>query len=108
MIVPRYGDKAVDDEMVSSVRNFFFMYILTWGVVSTLLMLTGLDFLSSGSAVATAMANAGPGLGPIVGPGTNFASISDPAKWLLCIAMLLGRLELTTVYILFLPDFWRN
>lgn len=108
MIVPRYRDKPVDDEMVSSVRNFFFMYVLTWGVVSTLLMFTGLDFLSSGSAVATAMANAGPGLGPVVGPGTTFASVSDPAKWLLCVAMLLGRLELTTVYILFLPDFWRN
>ena len=108
MIVPRYRDKAVDDDMVSSVRNFFFMYILTWGVISTLLMFTGLDLLSSVSAVATAMANAGPGLGPIVGPGTTFESVSDPAKWLLSIAMLLGRLELTTVYILFLPDFWRN
>lgn len=61
-----------------------------------------------GQSVAQAMANAGPGLGPIVGPATNFAAIPEPTKWLLCLAMLLGRLELTTFYVLLMPDFWRR
>ena len=104
----RYAGKAVDSEMMDSVRNFFFLYVLTFLVFSLAVMATGLDFLSSTSAVAQAMANAGPGLGPVVGPGTNFASVTDAAKLLLVLAMLLGRLELTTVYVLFITAFWRG
>jgi trk system potassium uptake protein TrkH len=106
--VLRYAGKAVDSEMMASVRNFFFLYVLTFLVFSLAVMATGLDFLSSTSAVAQAMANAGPGLGPVVGPGTNFASVTDGAKLLLVLAMLLGRLELTTVYVLFITAFWRG
>jgi len=104
----RYAGRTVDEEMASSVRNFLFMYLATFGLLSLLVMMTGLDFLSSSSAVAQAMANAGPGLGPVVGPATNFASLSDTAKYLLVLAMLLGRLELTTVYVLAMRDFWRR
>ena len=52
------------------------------------------------------MANAGPGLGLIGGPAGNFASLADPAKWLLALAMLLGRLELSTVYVMLLAAYW--
>jgi trk system potassium uptake protein TrkH len=108
VVVTRYGSRNVTDDMLSSVRTFFFMYLMTWGLLSLALMLLGLDLLSATSAVAQAMANAGPGLGPLVGPGTNFAAIPDPAKWLLALAMLLGRLEFTAVFILLVPDFWRR
>ena len=64
--------------------------------------------LAHNKAGILSMANAGPGLGPIVGPATNFAAISDTATWILSLAMLLGRLELTTVYVLFIPDYWRR
>lgn len=104
----RYAGKVVDGEMLGSVRNFFFLYILTFLVLSLAVMTTGLDFLSSTSSVAQAMANAGPGLGPVVGPATNFGSLTETAKLLLVLAMLLGRLELTTVYVLFIADFWRG
>jgi trk system potassium uptake protein TrkH len=107
IILNRYGDQPVDDEMVESVRNFFFMYLLTFFVISLLVMATGLDFLSSTSAVAQAMANAGPGLGPTVGPAANFGGVPDSAKWLLVGAMLLGRLELSTIYVLLMRDYWR-
>ncbi len=108
VLVDRYGGQIVSDDMMASVRNFFFIYFLTFGVLSMAVIATGLDGLSSTSAVAQAMANAGPGLGPIVGPGTNFESISDAAKWLLMAAMLLGRLELATVYVVLMADFWRE
>ena len=108
VLVVRYGERSVDEPMMAAVRNFFFMYLLTFLVISLGVMATGLDFLSSTSAVAQAMANAGPGLGPVVGPAANFASIAVPAKWLLALAMLLGRLELSTIYVMLLGSYWRR
>ena len=108
VLIARYGDRRVDEGMVESVRNFFFMYVLSFLVLSLAVMATGLDFLSSTSAVAQAMANAGPGLGPVVGPAANFGSLAAPAKWLLALAMLLGRLELSTVYVMLFGVYWRS
>lgn len=108
VLLVKYGDQPVDGKMIASVRNFFFMYIMTWALFSTFLMFNGLDILSSVSAVAQAMANAGPGLGPVVGPGTNFASINDSSKWALSLAMILGRLELTTFFVLLSPAYWQE
>ena len=71
-------------------------------------MALDLDFLTSASAAASALANVGPGLGPIIGPAGNFSTLSDAAKWLLAFGMLLGRLELFTVLVLLLPQFWRG
>jgi trk system potassium uptake protein len=104
--IPRYAGQPVTFEMLSSVRNFFFLYILTLGFLSLALMFTGMDFLASFSSVAQAMANAGPGLTQDIGPAGNFSAVPDMAKWLLILAMLLGRLELATVYVLFLKSYW--
>ena len=106
VVVMRYEQRQLDEGTIGAVRNFFFMYMMTFAVLSLAAMATGLDFLSSTSAVAQGMANAGPGLGPVVGPATNFGSIPDVAKWVVMAAMLLGRLELATVYVVLLPDFW--
>ena len=70
--------------------------------------LTGLDFLTAASGAASAIANVGPGLGPIIGPAGTFAPLSDAAKWILAAGMLLGRLELLTVLVLLAPAFWRR
>ncbi|WEX75268.1 TrkH family potassium uptake protein [Sinorhizobium numidicum] len=108
-IVPvRFQGKSVDDAVISNVRNFFFLYIITLLLLSLMVMATGLDFLSAISSVAQGMANAGPGLGPIVGPATNFSSIPDAAKWLIVLAMILGRLELVNFFIVLQPWFWRR
>jgi len=68
----------------------------------------GLDNITSLSAAASAIANVGPGLGPIVGPAGTYSALPDTAKWLLSFGMLLGRLELFTVLVLFMPAFWRS
>ncbi|MBP2238791.1 trk system potassium uptake protein TrkH [Sinorhizobium kostiense] len=108
-IVPvRFQGKSVDDVAISNVRNFFFLYIMTLLFMSLLVMATGLDYLSAISSVAQAMANAGPGLGPLVGPATNFAAIPDTAKWLIAFAMVIGRLELVTLLVVLQPWFWRR
>ncbi len=106
VVVTRYQSKPVDEAEISAVRNFFFLYLMTLLLLSLAMMATGLDFLSATSAIAQGMANAGPGLGPVVGPATNFSSIPDTAKWLVMLAMLLGRLELATFYVVLLPAFW--
>ena len=63
------------------------------------LTLVGLDWVTALTGAATAVCNVGPGLGPIIGPAGNFASLPDSAKWLLSLGMLLGRLEILTVLV---------
>ena len=78
-------------------------------VLTTLLAMCGLDFVTSLSGAATVLNNVGPGLGPIIGPVGNFAPLPDSAKWLLAFGMLLGRLELFTIFlVLLMPAFWRG
>ncbi|MBB3993017.1 trk system potassium uptake protein TrkH [Sulfitobacter undariae] len=107
IFTPRYDGRPVTEEVLASVMSFFVFFIVTLGLVSVALSMTGLDFVTSISGAATALANVGPGLGDIIGPAGNFATLNDPAKWILTLAMLLGRLELMVVYVIFTVKFWR-
>lgn len=104
----RYEGNAVGPDVLNSVTSFFGVFVVTLGVVTIALELTGLDFVTAVSGAATALANIGPGFGEIIGPAGNFASLNDTAKWVLTFAMLLGRLELLVVLVIFLPRFWRG
>jgi trk system potassium uptake protein TrkH len=104
---PRYEGRPVSDEVMSSVISFFVFFVVSMGVLAVILSLTGLDFITSLSGAATAIANLGPGLGDEIGPSGNFAGLNDTAKWVLSFAMLAGRLELLAVYALFTIRFWR-
>ena len=97
----------MDDDVLNSVMSFFLFFIVSLGVLSVLLGFTGLDFITALSGAATALGNIGPGLGPEIGPAGNFGGLNDAAKWLLSIAMLIGRLELLVVFVLFTVAFWR-
>lgn len=105
---PAYGGKLIDEEVIGSVVAFFSVFFISYSGLTILLMALGLDFLTSASGAVTALSNVGPGLGPIIGPAGNFAPLPDGAKWLLSFAMMLGRLELFTVLVLFVPRFWRG
>ncbi|MDA5093509.1 TrkH family potassium uptake protein [Aliiroseovarius sp. KMU-50] len=105
---PRYSGKRVDEDVLSSVMSFFVFFVVTLGIVAVLLGLTGLDFITSVSGAATAVANVGPGLGSEIGPAGNFAGLNDMAKWVLSATMLIGRLELLAVFVLFTPQFWKG
>ncbi|MGB3314467.1 MAG: TrkH family potassium uptake protein [Albidovulum sp.] len=107
VFAPRYAGRPVTEEVLSSVMSFLGLFVVSLGLIAVSLALTGLDFTTSISGAATAIANIGPGLGEIIGPAGNFAAINDVAKWILTVAMLLGRLELLVVLVLFLPRFWR-
>ena len=108
VFIPYYNRRPISEEVIISVLSFFFMWFLSFTLLALALGMLGLDFLTAFSSAATAIANVGPALGPIVGPSGNFQSLPDAAKWLLAGGMLLGRLELFTVIVLFSRSFWRD
>jgi trk system potassium uptake protein len=108
-VFPRaYGGRVLPDEVVGSVVVFFSLYFVCYGALTIALMALELDFLTSASAAVAMLSNVGPGLGETIGPAGNYAGLPAAAKWLLCFGMLLGRLELFTVLVLFMPRFWRG
>ncbi|PLW76014.1 potassium transporter TrkH [Cohaesibacter celericrescens] len=108
VFVKRYSGYPLADNVSAAVMSYFFLYVVSFLVLAILLQMTGLDFVTSLSGAGTAIANVGPGVGHIIGPSGNFQPLNDVAKWLLAFGMLLGRLELLTVLVLFLPSFWRE
>jgi len=108
VLVPSYEKKPVDSDVRESVLGFLFVYTLSFAVLSMLLGMVGLDFMSAITAAGSALANLGPGLTAATGPMAGYAPQPDAVKWLLSLAMLLGRLEIFTVLVLFIPDFWKH
>jgi len=108
VFVSRYNGQTLTDEVTRGVVAFSFFFFLTIAGLALGLSLMGLDILTALSGAATAVANVGPGLGDIIGPSGNFASLPNAAKWLLSIGMLMGRLEILTVLVLLTPMFWRQ
>lgn len=104
-IAVKIGKKPLPEKVLEAVWGFFAAYFAISALMILLLMASGLDQETAFSAVAACLNNLGPGLG---GVGQNFASINDFAKWVLCLAMLLGRLEIFTLLVLFTPAFWRK
>ncbi len=104
----RYNGRPIDDNVANSVVAFVLIFLLSFALVAVSLALMGLDTLTALSAAAAAIANVGPGLGPVVGPSGTYQSLPDAAKWVLCFGMLLGRLEFLTILVMFAPSFWRR
>jgi trk system potassium uptake protein TrkH len=108
VFILKYDKSPVDDKFVSSIISFIYMYLVIFILMTALLSLTGLDFVTAISGAATSISNVGPGLGSIIGPSGNFSSLPDISKWILTFGMILGRLEIFAILVLFLPSFWRN
>ena len=108
VFTPKYSGRPISEDVLNSVMSFFVFFILTLGFVAVALSFTGLDFVTSVSGAAATVGNIGPGLGDIIGPSGNYASLNDAAKVILTFAMLIGRLELLVVYALLIPAFWRG
>lgn len=108
VIAVRYDGQVVTDDVIDSVILFFTMFILSFGVLAVLLSLTGLDVRASITAAWTAIANVGPVFGSGVGPTGAVIGFPEAAKWVMIVGMLIGRLELLTVYVLLMPRFWRS
>jgi trk/ktr system potassium uptake protein len=102
-----YDGKPLSVDVVEGVMAFLAIYFLAVALGTVSLGAFGLDWQTALSGTVQAIGNVGPGLGPIIGPAGNFASLPDGAKWILAFEMLLGRLELFTVLVLLTPRFWR-
>ena len=94
-------------DVVYGVASFFFLYALVVFIVSLAGSLSGLDTLSACSAALAMTSNLGTGFGAI-GPSHNFGQFPDHLKWIYAFAMIAGRLELWTVFVLFVPEYWRR
>ncbi len=101
----RIGGKTVNHRIVDSVWGFFSLYVASFVFMYLMLAATGLDLITSFSAVAACINNLGPGLAQV---GAHYADLQSPAKWILCFAMLLGRLEIFTLLVLLSPAFWQR
>jgi len=101
----KIGNKAVPFRVVDAVWGFFSVYVVVFAVMLILMMATGLDQVTAFSAVAASLNNLGPGLGEVA---AGFMTVSDAAKWIAVVGMLLGRLEIFTLLVLITPTFWRD
>ena len=102
-----YNGRIVSPDVVQGIQSMFVLYMLTFVAASVTLAWLGSDILTAVSATAATLGNIGPGLGT-VGPSENYAHFSVAAKWVCTVCMLVGRLEVYSVVILFIPEFWRR
>lgn len=100
----KVAGKVVEDGTIHAVWGFFSTFVFLFLVMMVLMMATGLDFISAFSAVGAAISNLGPGLGSVA---SNYSETAALGKWVLCLAMLLGRLEIYTLLVLLSPSIWR-
>lgn len=101
----KVNNKALPSKVVGAVWGFLALYVFCFSIMHLFLMATGLDIVTSFSAVTACLNNLGPGLGEV---GANFGEINAPSKWVLCVAMLLGRLEIFTLLVVLTPAFWQR
>jgi len=91
IFVLKYDRNPVDDKFISSIISFIYMYLVIFFIITALLSLSGLDFITAISGAATSISNVGPGLGPIIGPNGDFSALPNISKWILTVGMMLGR-----------------
>ena len=101
----KIGDKPISERIIEAVWGFLAVYVIIFAILLLVLMATDIDFLTAFSALSACINNLGPGLGEV---SQNYYGINEIAKWILCLAMLLGRLEIFTLLVLFTPAFWQR
>jgi trk system potassium uptake protein TrkH len=98
--------KVVNESTNNSILSFVILYLFLFLIGTTIIVIAGSDPVTSASSVATCMAGIGPGLGT-VGPMSNFSALPAISKIVLSLLMIIGRLEIITVFVLFSKSFWR-
>jgi trk system potassium uptake protein TrkH len=107
-VIPvKLAGKSVPPKTIEGIWGFFFLYLLLFALTSLIMTFLGLDLISAISSVAACIGNIGPGLGT-VGPTENYNHLPALGKWSLSLCMLVGRLEIYTVIVLFIPEFWKK
>lgn len=104
----KYDGRTVEPDVIDALMLYITGYVLTLGVLSVAMTLTGVDPMSALFAVWTALGNIGYGFGPLVERTGTFVDFNDAAKWIMTVSMLAGRLGLLAIFLLVLPQFWRR
>ena len=105
VVAIKLGSKPINTRVAESVWGFFSIYVIVFIILLMFLLSQNNDFITSFSAVGATLNNLGPGLGDVA---ENYKDLNDLSKLGLCMAMLLGRLEIFTLLVVFTPSFWRN
>lgn len=105
---PHLGNQTIEQDVINSVIAFFVLFTLSFGVLIVALDLTGLHLKTAITAAWTAIANVGPAFGPGVSSAGAMNNFPESAKWLMIFGMLVGRLEILSVYVLFTRKFWQD
>ena len=108
VFVPKYGQQIIDSQITDGILLFLGLFIITFGVSTLTLTAIGLDYVTAFSGSLSCISNIGPGLGSVIGPDQTYATLPNTAKWILAFVMLAGRLEFTSLVVLFLPFLWRR
>ncbi len=108
VIRARYEGRPISEQVLSSVMAFFMIFFLSLAAVTMTLSFIGLDFVTSLSGAVATLGNVGPGLGDVIGPSGNYSNLPVAAKWTCIIAMIIGRLELLSVFVMLAPAFWQR
>ncbi len=103
----KIGGSVISNDIVYSVMGFIFLYFISIVALVFTLLLSDLDFITAFSAIIACINNAGPGLN-LVGPATNYSVLSDFQTSVCTFAMLLGRVQIFSIVILFIPEFWKK
>ncbi|MEI8320626.1 MAG: TrkH family potassium uptake protein [Alphaproteobacteria bacterium] len=106
--LPKYNGREISKEGFNSVSAFFIFFLISFAMLALILAFLGLDAMTALSASASMLTNVGPGIGEVIGPTKTYTHLTDSVKWVLMVGMLLGRLELLTLYVLFLKSFWKD
>lgn len=104
----KYEGRTVGQDVIDALMLYVSGFVLTLGLLTVAMTLTGVDPVSSLFCVWTSLGNIGYGFGPVVQRTGTFVDLNDAAKWIMTLAMMLGRLGLLTIFVLVLPRFWRH
>lgn len=108
IFLPKFKGKELSEGLVQSVIGFVMLFFLSCFGLALILSFLGLDFITAFSGACSMLTNLGPCLSPLVGPEGTYTNFEPVVKWCFMIGMIFGRLELLTLYILFLPSFWKD
>lgn len=103
----RINERSIDFEIIGSIISFALLSLFVWFTATIILTFLGIDIITAISTTISALSSTGPALGQ-AGPASTYAPFPVPAKWVLVLCMLIGRLEYYTVLILFVPAFWKK
>jgi len=102
----KLNGKSVTENTNISILSFVVLYLFIFVLGTVIVVITGVDLITASSSAATCMAGIGPGLGS-VGPSSNFANLPEASKVVLSLLMIIGRLEIITVFTIFTRTFWK-